>query len=120
MQIALPCGGAVAVSLLNKASTPLVGIGVASTFLPPFINAGVLWGLATHNQIRGINQIPVPFNMSGTIVYLRPAYAPQAGYIPTYSYDMRVENALLACVSMALTMVNVICMLVVAIVFLWV
>ncbi|CAG2118979.1 unnamed protein product, partial [Medioppia subpectinata] len=98
----------------NENQTALVGVAVASTFLPPFINTGLLWALTTHLQIRGLHQQSVPYNMSGTIMYLKPAYAPQSGYTPVYSYDMRIENTLLGCVSMVLTALNIICMLVVA------
>ena len=112
--IALPCGGAVAVSLLHSNYGALVGVAVASTFQPPFVNAGMLWAMAAHLQARGIWQTTVPYNISGNLLYMKPAWAPQAAYTPVYSYDMRIENSLLACVSMALTAVNVISMLIVA------
>lgn len=114
VMIALPCGGAIAVTLLNENHAALVGVAVASTFLPPFINTGLLWALSVHLQIKGLKQIPVPYNISGHVTNIRPAWAPQGGYSPVYSYDMRIENALLGCVSMALTALNIICMLVVA------
>ncbi|XP_054164816.1 uncharacterized protein LOC128962466 [Oppia nitens] len=114
IMIALPCGGAIAVTLLNDNQAALVGVAVASTFLPPFINTGLLWALSTHLQIMGLGQQPQPYNISGTVVYMKPAFTPQEGYSPYYSFDMRIENALLGCVSMALTGVNIVCMLIVA------
>ena len=114
VMIALPCGGAIAVTLLNENHAALVGVAVASTFLPPFINTGLLWALSVHLQIKGLTQHNVPFNISGHILNTRPAWAPQSGYVPVYSLDMRVENALLGCVSMVLTALNIICMLVIA------
>ncbi|CAG2162246.1 unnamed protein product [Oppiella nova] len=114
VMIALPCGGAIAVTLLNDNQAALVGVAVASTFLPPFINTGLLWALTTHLQIKGNRQPTLPYNISGQIVYTKLAYVPQTGYTPVYSHDMRIENTLLGCVSMALTALNIICMLVVA------
>lgn len=48
---ALAAGGAIAVTLLNDNQAALVGVAVASTFLPPFINTGLLWAYATHIQV---------------------------------------------------------------------
>jgi len=116
--VALPSGGAIAVTLLNDNQAALVGVAVASTFLPPFINTGLLWALSTHLQIRSLSEKIVPLNISGTIMNMKPSWAPQEGYNVVYSYDMRIENALLGCVSMALTFVNVICMLLFAFILL--
>lgn len=112
--VALACGGAIAVTLLNDNQAALVGVAVASTFLPPFINTGLLWALSMHLQFRGFGQDLKQYNFSGTSIYLKPAWAPQEGYSVVYSYDMRIENALLGVVSMILTLVNIICMLLVA------
>ena len=112
--LALPCGGAIAVTLLNENHAALVGVAVASTFLPPFINTGLLWAMAVHLQIRGLSQQIETYNISGQVFNLKPAWVPQQGYSVIYSNDMRKENALLGCMSMALTGVNIVCMLLVA------
>lgn len=105
-------GGAVAVTLLHDNYCSLVGAAVASTFLPPFINTGLLWAMAVHIQIRGNFEEIVPINISGTVVFLKPAWAPMSGYQPAYMMDMRKEAALLGCVSMLLTIVNVVGMII--------
>jgi hypothetical protein len=114
-------GGAVAISLLNNAQCPLVGVAVASTFLPPHINAGLLWAYACHLQWRGLSQDYVPYNTStGEVVYLKMAWIPDPNYKPHFNNDMRYECLFLSGVSVLLTYVNVIGMISIAYIMLWV
>lgn len=108
---ALAAGGAIAVTLLNDNQAALVGVAVASTFLPPFINTGLLWAYVTHIQIRGLTQQAIRYNTSGTTVYLPPAWAPCSGYQYEYYFDQRWEFMALSGVSMLYTVVNIVCML---------
>ena len=83
-----------------------MGVAVASTFLPPFINTGILWAYATHIQVRGHYQTDLRvFNYSDKLYKLPPAWAPMDGYTPVYYADMRWEFMALSGVSMLYTAV---------------
>lgn len=116
----MAAGGAVAITLLNDAQCPLVGVAVASTFLPPHINTGLLWAYTCHLEWRGLGQDYVAYNASGTIVHFKPAWIPQSGYKVHYYDDMRYESLALGGVSLILTYVNVVGMIFVAYIMLWV
>ncbi|RWS05082.1 hypothetical protein B4U79_08841 [Dinothrombium tinctorium] len=111
---AMAAGGAVAVSLLNNNQAALVGVAVASTFLPPFINTGLLWAYSAHLQMRGLKENFEIVNISGTVVKMKPSWIPQEGYQFVFHFDMRDECLALGGVSLIYTMVNVVCMLVIA------
>lgn len=111
---ALAAGGAIAVTLLNDNQAALVGVAVAATFLPPFINTGILWSYAAHLQIRGLSEEIRSFNINGENYLLKPSWAPQDAYEVHYYYDMRLENLCLGGVSMIYTFVNVVFMLLAA------
>lgn len=112
---ALAAGGAIAVTLLNDNQAALVGVAVASTFLPPFINTGLLWAYATHIAVRGHNQHYEWFNgTTGRAVLMKQAWMPQEGYEPRHYEDMRWEFMALSGVSMIYTLVNIVCMLAMA------
>lgn len=118
---ALAAGGAVAVTLLNDNQAALVGVAVASTFLPPFINTGLLWAYATHlqvsrtqstersrcsAQVRGTYyNTPVMYNDSGTVYSLPEAWLPMKDYKYVYYVDQRWEIMSLSGVSMIYTFV---------------
>lgn len=119
---ALAAGGAISVTLLNDNQAALVGVAVASTFLPPFINTGLLWAYATHIQCRGLLQDAILQNSTGPLAAsfrLPPAWAPAPGYMPVYYNDMRWEMMALSGVSMLYTFVNVICMIAMGVLLLW-
>lgn len=118
---AMGAGGAVAITLLNDAQCPLVGVAVASTFLPPHINTGLLWAYACHLQWRGLGQDYITYNTtSGHSIISKPAWRPQEKYNVHYYEDMRYESIALGGVSLLLTYVNVIGMIFVAYIMLWV
>ncbi|XP_074602663.1 uncharacterized protein LOC141856278 isoform X2 [Brevipalpus obovatus] len=116
---AMGAGGAVAISLLNDAQGPLVGVAVASTFLPPHVNTGLLWAYACHLEWRGLNEGYVLHNVSGTITRMKPSWIPQNGYTPHYYDDMRYESLALGGFSLCLTYLNVIGMIFVCYIMLW-
>ena len=117
---ALAAGGAIAVTLLNDNQAALVGVAVASTFLPPFINTGLLWAYATHITVKGQGQKLEWYNSTfeGKPILLKRAWMPDPGYEPLHYEDMRWEIMALSGVSMIYTLVNIICMLVMAYVIL--
>lgn len=114
-------GGAVAITLLNDAQCPLVGVAVASTFLPPHINTGLLWAYSCHLEWRGLGQDYVTHNTTdGRNLTMKPAWIPQANYKTHYYDDMRYESIALGGVSLILTYINVVGMIFVAYIMLWV
>lgn len=108
---ALAAGGAISVTLLNDNQAALVGVAVASTFLPPFINTGLLWAYATHITVRGNYQDLEPFTYEGKSYMLKKAWQPMKGYEVIHNVDMRWEFMALSGVSMIYTLVNIVCML---------
>lgn len=116
---ALAAGGAIAVTLLNDNQAALVGVAVASTFLPPFINTGLLWAYATHITVQGHYQVLEPYEAPNNVTYLlKKAWMPMEGYKPVHYYDQRWEFMALSGVSMIYTLVNIVCMLAMAYVIL--
>lgn len=111
-------GGAIAVTLLNDNQAALVGVAVASTFLPPFINTGLLWAYATHITVRGQSQSLKEYVHNNQTFMLKPAWMPNPGYEPKHYIDQRWEFMALSGVSMIYTLVNIVCMLVMAYLFL--
>ncbi|RWS26052.1 hypothetical protein B4U80_11055, partial [Leptotrombidium deliense] len=112
---ALAAGGAIAVTLLNNNQAALVGVAVASTFLPPFINSGLLWAYAIHLEARGAREEYINVNVSNNeIVPMKPSWVPQPGYVTVHYFDMRYECVALGGVSLLYTLVNVVCMLIAA------
>lgn len=101
-------GGAIlAVILLKNNICALTGVAVATTFMPPFVNAGLCFALATHLQISSVGQSYQTYTLGGEERSLKPAYAPPADYTVSYAYDMRVECLILAAISLAYTFVNI-------------
>ncbi|OXA40543.1 uncharacterized protein LOC110860701 [Folsomia candida] len=45
--VAIPSGAGVALSILAGNSGSLVGVAISASLLPPAVNCGILWGLAT-------------------------------------------------------------------------
>ncbi|KFM58397.1 hypothetical protein X975_01521, partial [Stegodyphus mimosarum] len=50
--IALPSGAGVALSVLAGNAGSLVGVAISASLLPPAVNAGLLWGMATIKTLR--------------------------------------------------------------------
>lgn len=108
---ALAAGGAISVTLLNDNQAALVGVAVASTFLPPFINTGLLWAYTTHITVRGHSQDLEAYTYEGQTYMLKKAWQPMKGYEVIHNVDMRWEFMALSGVSMIYTLVNIVCML---------
>lgn len=111
-------GGAVALSLLSNNWTALVGVAIASTFLPHATNTGLLWSYVVHLSWKGSSQADVTVNVTTSggrtlLVTTKEAFVPLPGYNPTYSWDMRTECLHLSYVSLVNTYVNALCL------FLW-
>ena len=105
--IATAGGAVLAVILLKNNLVAMTGVAVATTFMPPMVNAGLCFALATHLQIDGNYQQYQNYNISGRIYHFKPAWTPPSGYEVQYVNDMRVECCILAVISIGYTCVNI-------------
>ncbi|CAK1544982.1 unnamed protein product [Leptosia nina] len=106
---ALTSGTGVALALLQGSAGPLIGIAISASLLPPVVNCGLFWALACIWLLYpGVN-IPhlkgEPFTGNST-------------YEPLYHTYLPIEFAINGIVSCCLTIVNVICIFITAIIFL--
>ncbi|UYV60446.1 hypothetical protein LAZ67_1001173 [Cordylochernes scorpioides] len=141
--IALPSGAGVALSILGGNAGSLVGVAISASLLPPLVNAmnvypserltpcvmqGLLWALAAikfwksmgeeatakyriNGGDNGVVQISGPPNPD----YLKPSLAAPKGYHPVFSDSMDVECGVLGVVSLGLTLVNIVCIVLMAV-----
>jgi len=104
--VAIPSGAGVALSVLGGNSGSLVGVAISASLLPPAVNAGFFWALAIVLAIGGEKSMAGFYAMPGhneTIL----------AYLPHYSSNLAVESLVLGLVSLALTLVNIICIIVI-------
>ncbi|XP_035233771.1 uncharacterized protein LOC118205589 [Stegodyphus dumicola] len=115
--IALPSGAGVAMSVLGGNGASLVGVAISASLLPPTVNCGLLWGLGAIKTVRSLYQ-------STYVVYdiynhtVKPALLPPDTYTPTYYPLMDRECAVLGIISFLLTVVNIICIIIAALIIL--
>ena len=105
LMVAIPSGAGVALSVLGGNSDSLVGVAISASLLPPAVNAGFFWALAIVLFIGGENSRAGFYAMPGhneTILT----------YLPHYSSNLAVESLVLGLVSLALTLVNILCIIV--------
>lgn len=100
--IALPSGAAVAIAILGDNTGSLVGTAISASLLPPAVNAGLLWALACvyilfEKDLDRYNSV------------IKTSY---------YSEHQAVELAIFGCISMCVTLTNIICIYVMGVVFL--
>jgi len=103
--VAIPSGAGVALSVLGGNSGSLVGVAISASLLPPAVNAGFFWALAVHLAIEGDQSVAAFYALPGhneTIL----------AYLPHYSSNLAVESLILGLVSLALTLVNILCIIV--------
>lgn len=90
--VAIPSGAAVAISILGENIGSLVGVAISASLLPPAVNSGLVWSLATMVLIhRGDSS---RFNL---VIRTK-----------NYSDDQFMELLVSGAVSMAVTITNVI------------
>ncbi|EDW03141.1 GH11075, partial [Drosophila grimshawi] len=106
---ALTSGTGVAVALLQGSAGPLIGVAISASLLPPVVNCGLFWALACIWLIYPEKRIPHLRNeaMNSTSVY--PFL--YTDYLPT---EFLINGIVSAC----LTIVNVICIFITAIIVL--
>lgn len=90
---ALASGAAGAIAVLGGNTGSLVGVAISASLLPPAVNAGLLWALAV-----GVHVLPDDHEPLASMVKHR-----------SYSSQLSVELLVCAAVSMALTLLNIIC-----------
>ncbi|XP_046397947.1 uncharacterized protein LOC124164586 isoform X2 [Ischnura elegans] len=95
--IALPSGAGVALSVLGGNTSSLVGVAISASLLPPAVNAGLFWSLAV---IKALSDATEP--------ELNSKYH-------FYSDNQSAELAMLGVVSLCLTLVNIACIFVAAV-----
>ncbi|XP_030376662.1 uncharacterized protein LOC115625666 [Scaptodrosophila lebanonensis] len=106
---ALTSGTGVAVALLQGSAGPLIGVAISASLLPPVVNCGLFWSLACIWLIYPEKRIPHLKNeaMNSTSSY--PFL--YTDYLPT---EFLINGIVSAC----LTVVNVICIFITAIIVL--
>ncbi|XP_042897542.1 uncharacterized protein [Parasteatoda tepidariorum] len=115
--IALPSGAGVAMSVLGGNGSSLVGVAISASLLPPTVNCGILWGLGAIKTVRSLYQ-------NTLVVYdiynhtVKPALLPPDTYTPQYFPLMDKECAVLGIVSFLLTILNIICIVIAALIIL--
>ncbi|CAD0200926.1 unnamed protein product [Chrysodeixis includens] len=106
---ALTSGTGVALALLQGSAGPLIGIAISASLLPPVVNCGLYWALACIWLLYPGSKIP---HIKGE------AYTGNSSYQPLYHDYLPIEFAVNGIVSCCLTIVNVICIFITAIIFL--
>lgn len=100
--IALPSGAAVAIAILGENIGSLVGVAISASLLPPAVNAGVLWALSTLCLLFGSQDTRYSAVVKTHI----------------YSDNQTLELFTLGCMSMCLTLLNVVCIYLMGVIFL--
>lgn len=100
--IALPSGAAVAIAILGENIGSLVGVAISASLLPPAVNAGVLWALSLLCLLFGSQDTRYSAVVKTHI----------------YSDNQTVELFTLGCMSMCLTLLNVVCIYLMGVIFL--
>ncbi|CAL1273558.1 unnamed protein product [Larinioides sclopetarius] len=107
--IALPSGAGVALSILGGNAGSLVGVAISASLLPPAVNAGLLWGMATVRALRAQDEQYEYVRVDGLLRLFKPSLTPPVNYEVNYFQEMDRECAVLGLVSLALALVNIVC-----------
>ncbi|CAM4759147.1 unnamed protein product [Rotaria magnacalcarata] len=116
--IALPSGAGVALSVLGGNTGSLVGVAISASLLPPAVNCGLLFAYA----LLGISFSNVAAVQSSSSNSTRMEYQSNLDcknyinndYQPLYTCNLTLEAASLAGCSLLLTIVNIICIIIMA------
>ncbi|XP_055382116.1 uncharacterized protein LOC129612499 [Condylostylus longicornis] len=106
---ALTSGTGVAVALLQGSAGPLIGVAISASLLPPVVNCGLFWALACIWLIYPGIKMP---HIKGE------AYVGNSTYEFIYTQYIPTEFFINGIVSGLLTVVNVICIFITAIIVL--
>ncbi|XP_058815997.1 uncharacterized protein LOC131679306 [Topomyia yanbarensis] len=103
---ALTSGSGVAVALLQGSAGPLIGVAISASLLPPVVNCGLFWALACIWLIYEDIKIP---HLKGE------AFTGNSSYEFLYTNYIPTEFLISGIVSGLLTVINVICIFITAI-----
>ncbi|XP_050087704.1 uncharacterized protein LOC126572431 [Anopheles aquasalis] len=106
---ALTSGSGVAVALLQGSAGPLIGVAISASLLPPVVNCGLFWALACIWLIYEDIKIP---HLKGE------AFSGNSSYEFIYTNYIPTEFLINGIVSGLLTVINVICIFITAIIVL--
>ena len=100
--VAVPSGAGVALSVLGGNAGSLVGVAISASLLPPAVNAGFFWALSALTAATG-----------GAVGMYGPPNAAgnSTPYTHYYSEEQAEEAALLGLTSLALTLANILCII---------
>ena len=93
--IAVPSGAGVALSVLGGNAASLVGVAISASLLPPAVNCGLF--------------------LANSLVVLCSSTPYVNDYSPVYSEHLAAEFAVLGIISFALTLVNIVCIVIVGV-----
>ncbi|XP_067124254.1 uncharacterized protein [Centruroides vittatus] len=113
--IALPSGAGVALSVLGGNAGSLVGVAISASLLPPAVNAGLLWAVSAVKVQRSMTEFPILFKKDNVSRMIKPSLIPPEGYHVEYFNTMEKECAVLGVVSLLLTLVNILCIFLMAV-----
>jgi len=99
--VAVPSGAGVALSVLGGNAGSLVGVAISASLLPPAVNAGFFWALSLLVAATGGT-----VGMYGPKDPVSENFTTYKGY---YSEEQAIEAALLGLASLALTLANILC-----------
>uniref|UniRef100_A0A2C9H3W9 Uncharacterized protein n=1 Tax=Anopheles gambiae TaxID=7165 RepID=A0A2C9H3W9_ANOGA len=108
---ALTSGSGVAVALLQGSAGPLIGVAISASLLPPVVNCGLFWALACIWLIYKEEDIKMP-HLKGEL------YSGNSSYEFIYTNYIPTEFLINGIVSGLLTVINVICIFITAIIVL--
>uniref|UniRef100_A0A182REY6 DUF389 domain-containing protein n=1 Tax=Anopheles funestus TaxID=62324 RepID=A0A182REY6_ANOFN len=108
---ALTSGSGVAVALLQGSAGPLIGVAISASLLPPVVNCGMFWALACIWLIYKEDDIKMP-HLKGE------PYSGNSSYEFIYTNYIPTEFLINGIVSGLLTVINVICIFITAIIVL--
>ncbi|KFB49214.1 AGAP009795-PA-like protein [Anopheles sinensis] len=106
---ALTSGSGVAVALLQGSAGPLIGVAISASLLPPVVNCGLFWALACIWLIYEDIKMP---HLKGEL------YTGNSSYEFIYTNYIPTEFLINGIVSGLLTVINVICIFITAIIVL--
>ncbi|CAB4067591.1 unnamed protein product [Lepeophtheirus salmonis] len=120
--VAIPSGAGIALSVLGGNAGSLVGVAISASLLPPAVNAGVFWAFSflaaiyqgnDSDLIRGYDGItshPGLECLLPTDAGISPSEA-RNNFLLSYHCDLAVEALVSGFVSLALTILNIVCII---------
>ncbi|CAF1225266.1 unnamed protein product [Adineta steineri] len=120
--IALPSGAGVALSVLGGNTGSLVGVAISASLLPPAVNCGLLFAYSLLGTIFSrvvaiqSHEFNTTNNYNDSSIHC-PKYI-NNDYQPLYTCNLVSEAAILGCCSLLLTIVNIICIIIMALIIL--